>query len=80
MFSDYRNKDLEILSATDVRQQWGKVAKIQAEALYEPVPLSGLCNQRKRNTSATVSDDLSSSIFNLFISGTVTLVKNSLQS
>nr|XP_029734336.1 uncharacterized protein LOC115269642 [Aedes albopictus] len=64
----HRNKDLEILSATDVRQQWGKVAKIQAEALYEPVPLSGLCNHRKRNTSATVSDDLSSSIFNLFIS------------
>lgn len=80
LFSDYRNKDLEILSATDVRQQWGKVAKIQAAVLYEPVPLSGLCNHRKRNTSATVSDVLSSSIFNLFISGMVTIVKNSLQS
>lgn len=71
LFRNYRNKDLEILSATDVRQQWGKVAKIQAEALYEPVPLSGLCNQHKKETSTTISNELSSSIFNLFISGKI---------
>ncbi|XP_062704037.1 uncharacterized protein LOC134286441 [Aedes albopictus] len=61
----HRNKDLEILSSTDVRQQWGKVAKIQSENLYEPVTLSELCNQRKR-VSPELSDEICSSILNLF--------------
>ncbi|XP_062565924.1 uncharacterized protein LOC134228157 [Armigeres subalbatus] len=60
-------KDLEMLSSTDIRQQWGKVAKIQAANLYDPAPLSSLCNQRKKTISDVMSDDLATSILKLFI-------------
>ncbi|XP_062551570.1 uncharacterized protein LOC134216782 [Armigeres subalbatus] len=63
----HTTKELEVLSATDIRQQWGKVAKVQSETMYSPVPLSGLCNQRSKPAGANISDDLCNSILQLFI-------------
>ncbi|XP_021706686.1 uncharacterized protein LOC110678311 [Aedes aegypti] len=63
----HTTKVLEVLTATDVKQRWGKVAKVQAENLYTSIPLSGLCIQRSKAAGSEISDELSKELFKMFI-------------
>ena len=65
----FSKKDLDALSPTDVRQRWGKVAKNQAENLYEPIPLHKLCEQRKSSSAVSLTDELVDKLFNIFVTG-----------
>ncbi|XP_065077266.1 uncharacterized protein LOC135700633 [Ochlerotatus camptorhynchus] len=65
----HNKKDLDALSPTDVRQRWGKIAKNQAENLYEPIPLSKLCGQRKKSSSVSLTDELTDELLNVFVTG-----------